>query len=61
MVVSTQLHDQAALTLGKDPGIHWIASWMTTRTGLDAVKKKIILLHGVISQMIVFNTHTAAP
>jgi hypothetical protein len=39
MVVSGQLHAQAALIPGKYPSTHWIGSLVGPRAGVDAVVK----------------------
>jgi hypothetical protein len=46
MGVSGQRHALAALyPLGKDPGTHWIGSWVGPRAGLDAgARRKILCL-----------------
>jgi hypothetical protein len=36
MEVSGQLHAQAALPPGKDPGTHWIGGGVGPRAGVDA-------------------------
>jgi hypothetical protein len=37
------LHDPAALTPRKSPGIHWIRGWVGSRTGLDVWRTEISL------------------
>jgi hypothetical protein len=58
MEVSGQLHDSATVPLGKDPGTHWIGSWVGPRAGLDVTeKRKILPLPGMEPRPTIL-THT---
>jgi hypothetical protein len=39
---SYQLHDPASLTLGTEPGTHWIGGWMGSRAGLNPMEARKI-------------------